>query len=452
MSEHDKKDFEFIKEQVIEKKRKKIKKKLMPLLVTISLAILFGLIATATFVLTEPRLYDLLHKEEGAKTPAAFPTKYPEDVEKEAEKEVENTSKNNETENLNNHPSDAPMENTNKEPETVIVEQQIDADLEDYGKMYEELRKVIANIDKSLVTVVGTTEKEDVLFGSTIEMEEETTGLILHNNSIELLILASLDRIEGADSIKVKFSESTAVNAVIQDYEKELNLAVVAVPLENIPVAYMSGIKVATLGESYTLNTGSPVIAMGNPNGHVGSVDIGIISSRFSNIYVTDNKLDLFNTDIIDNENSDGVIVNLEGEVIGLITRTLKKDLNKDLSTAIGISKLKGILKNLLNKEPRIYFGVVTEDMTDAAKREHEIISGVYVNEVVEDSPAFNAGIQTGDIILQIEDSEISNTNDFYNTISTFVPDNEVVVKVKRTTGSAEREMDFKVTLTAKEQ
>jgi S1-C subfamily serine protease len=420
---------------------------------TISLAILFGLIAAATFVITEPRLYELLHKEKETKTLAAFPTRFPEGTGKEeAEKEAEKIAQSNETVSMNNKPSDTPKENTDKAPETVIVEQQIDADIEDYGKMYEELRKVIADVDKSLVTVESIKEKEDVLFGSKVEMKEETTGLIIHNNSVELLILTSLDRIEDADRIKVKFSDTTAVNAVLQDSEKELNLAVIAVPLENIPVAYMSGLKVAELGESYTLNVGSPVIAMGSPNGHVGSVDIGIITSRFSSIYVTDNKLDLFNTDIINNENSDGVIVNLEGEIIGIITRTLKKDLNKDLSTAVGISKLKGILRNLTNKEPRIYFGVITEDMTDAAKREHEITNGVYVNEVVEDSPAFNAGIQTGDIILQIDSYEISNTNDFYNTISTFTPDKEYDVKVKRTTGSPEREMEFKVKLTAKKQ
>jgi serine protease Do len=468
MSEHDKENFEFIKEQVIEKKRKKLRKKLMPFFMTIGLAILFGLIAAVTFVLTEPRLYELLHKETETKTPAVFPDVYPEDSVKKNTDEIDNkkdtgtavmggttvkdgiTVKDEETVSLNNNSSDTPKNNVVQEKDTVIVEQQIDADIEDYGKMYEELRKVIETINRSIVTVIAVTEKEDVLFGSKIQMMKETTGLIVHNNSVELLVLTSLDRVETADSIKVKLSDTTSVNAVLQDYEKELNLAVVAIPLSNIPIAYMNTLQAATFGESYTLSAGNPIIAMGNPNGHVGSVDIGIITSCFSSIYITDNKLDLFNTDIINNENSDGIIVNLKGQIIGIITRTLKEDLNKDLSTAIGISKLKGILKNLLNKEPRIYFGVITEDMTDAAKREYEVTNGVYVNEVVEDSPAFNSGIQTGDIILQVDDYKISNTNDFYNTISRYQPEDEVVVKVIRTTGSPEREEEYTVTLAAK--
>ena len=313
--------------------------------------------------------------------------------------------------------------------------------------MYEELKKVTANVSKSLVTIVSVTEKEDVLFGTTVEMENQTTGLIIHNNSVELLILVSLDRIKDADHIKLKISDTAMVNAEIQNYEKDLNLAVLAVALEDVPVTYISGLKVAVLGESYSLDVGTPVIALGSPNGYVGSVDIGVISSRFSSVYITDNKLDLFNTNITDNENSDGVIVNLKGEVIGIITHTLKKDLNKDLSTAIGISKLKIILKNLVNKEPRIYFGVITEDMTDAAKREHEVSSGVYVNEVIEDSPAFQAGIQAGDIIYQIDDRDIGNTYDLNSAISSYAPDEQAIVRMKRTTGTSEREIEYTVTL-----
>jgi serine protease Do/serine protease DegQ len=90
--------------------------------------------------------------------------------------------------------------------------------------------------------------------------------------------------------------------------------------------------------------------------------------------------------------------------------------------------------------------------MPDAAKQEYSVANGIYVNEVLEDSPAFQAGIQAGDIILQVNDNTIINTNNFYNSISQFMPEEEIQVKILRTGGANQKEMDIKVMLAAKEQ
>jgi S1-C subfamily serine protease len=178
----------------------------------------------------------------------------------------------------------------------------------------------------------------------------------------------------------------------------------------------------------------------------------GFVTSRGSWASITDNKIDLFNTSIEDNENSDGIIVNMNGEVVGLITRVLKDGVNEDLSTVIGISKIKPLIKRIANQTPRIYFGVITEDMTEAAKLEHQITNGIYVNEVQADSPAFAAGMKNGDIILQVNEASIMNTNNFYTTISEYLPEDEVVVKIKRTSGTTDKDMEMTIVLTEKEK
>lgn len=447
MSGNDKKDFEFIKEQVIEKKRRKLRKKILPVITTICLAVVFGVVAAITFVLTEPRLYGLLHKEEDTRTPATFPTRYPE--EGNAQGNVPGSrpdDKKNETVNMDSKP---PKDNT-EEPDTVIIEQPIEADVDDYTSIYDGLRKMSFEVERSIVTVVGITDETDVWFGTSVELAKETPGLIIYNNNVDLLILTSLDRIKDADIIQIRLSDNFTVDAVLQDYESELNLAMLAVPLEKIPATYMSGLQVAKLGESYTLVVGSPILALGSPNGHTGSMEAGIISSKNSYVYITDNRLELFNTDITDNENSEGVIVNMKGEVVGLITRTLKDEKNEGLSTAIGISKLKTFLTYMGNRQARVYFGVKTIDMPEAAKTEYGITGGIYVNEVLEDSPAYLAGIQSGDIILQAEEQTINNTNNFYNAISSLLPGAEVEIKIQRTTGTTQKEMDITVILAEK--
>ncbi|MGF7142006.1 S1-C subfamily serine protease [Anaerotaenia torta] len=462
MSGSDKKDFEFIKEQVIEKKRKKLRKKIMPIIMTVCLAVVFGVIAAITFVLTEPGLYGLLHKEEETKTPADFPTLNPDDhgIQANAQTgepgEKQSESKDGEEqgekgEETKNFVTDAPKD-TQPEPETVIIERPIDADVDDYTSIFNGLRKISSEVEKSIVTVVGITDETDVWFGTSVELAKETYGLIIHNNNVDLLILTSLERIEDADIIQVRFSDNFTVDATLQDYETELNLAVIAVPLEKIPPIYMSGLMVAKLGESYTLTVGSPILALGSPNGYTGSMETGIVSSRNSHAYITDNKLDLFNTDITDNENSEGVIVNMKGEVVGLITRTLKGEMDAGLSTAIGISKLKTFLTNMSNRRARVYFGVKTIDMPDAVKKEFEITAGIYVNEVREASPAFLAGIQSGDIIFQVDGQTITHTNNFYSVISSLLPGEEVSVKIQRTTGAGQKELEVKVTLAEKQR
>jgi S1-C subfamily serine protease len=443
MPENDKKDFEFIKEQVIEKKRKKIKKRLMPVVMTVCLAILFGLIAAVTFVLAEPRLDKFLHKDEETKTPAEFPTVYPTD--QTPATTVTPVPKDNTEKDI-----EVDGDNISKVPDTVVIDQRIEADLSDFVSIYGELRKVAYNVNKSLIKVIGTTETEDVWFGTHVELTEETTGLLIHNDNVDLLALVSLDRIRKADRIRVEFSKGFSVDATIRDYETELNLAVISIPIKEIPAGYLENIEIAKLGESFTLVPGSPVLALGSPNGHVGSMEFGIISSGNTVAYITDNQLDLFNTDIDVNEKGDGIIVNTQGEVIGLITRTLKDGVSDSLNICIGISRIKPLLTDMVNNKPRIYFGVKTENMTETTRAEHDIANGIFVNETIEDSPAFEAGIQAGDIILEVEGETILDTSDFYSTLTYRKAGDKISVRLKRTAGSTEKEMTVNVKLEEK--
>lgn len=458
--EKDNKDFEFIKEQVIERKGRKIKKWLLPLIMTVIMSILFGVIAAVTFVLTEPKLYKLLHKDEEAKTPIVFPTTDPNENKEvptttpklSPTPKVEETTDHSEEQDdskeqtSDNTDSDAP-DDEKRDP--IIVEQSIEADLDDFVNMYEKLRLVAYETNKSLVSVNSIINETD-WFGNPVERTISTTGVIIGNNSKELLILVSLDRVKDTNRITIKFTDTVSIDATLLEYDTEINMAVLAISLTNIPISFLENLKVVKMGESYSISVGNPIIALGSPNGHPGSMELGIITSKGSSVTITDNKLDLFNTNIVDNKNSDGIVVNMNGEVIGFITHTLKEDINENLNTVIGVSKVKPIIERLANQQPLIYFGVETEDMTESAKREHDISNGIYVNEVRSNSPAFEAGVINGDIIIQVNDASVLNTNNFNNIISEYEPGEQIMVKIKRTSGNLEKEMDLPVVLREK--
>ncbi len=452
VEDKDKKEYEFIKEQVIQKKRKKIRKYLYPFFMTLTMAILFGVIAAVTFCLTEPRLYNFLHKQQSVKTPITFPTSSP----------TINPSSDNTSDKQDPTPTpeaepDVTAEINGQAPEVTgqknqVIINRFEADLKDYLRMTDEVKAVANKTNKAIVTISSIVEGKDWL-GYPTQTVVQTSGLIIFNDGTDLLILVSYDRVRNASTIRMKLSESDEIEAKLLDYELEVNLAVVSVSIIDIPPLYLNNnITVATLGESYSVTVGNPIIALGNPNGYPNSMEYGMITSKGSYVSITDNKLDLFNTDITDTNNSDGVIVNMNGEVIGIITRTLRRGLNENLNTVIGISRIKPIIERMAKVEPRIYCGVVAEDMTDAARAENQVLNGIYINEVRANSPAFKAGLRGGDIILMVDHRSIMNTNSFFNIISSYEIGTELDFDIKRTSGTGQREMTLSVTLAAKEQ
>ena len=469
----DNKEFEFIKEQVLPKKRKKFKKWFIPFLMTIIMAIIFGLVAALTFCIAEPKLYKLLQKDES--NPFVIPTPSPATVEENEDEKDENPEDNPDgnpdevgviedddlqtSEDDGVEPKDEPGENPNGqendeptvvEPNPIIIES-IDADIEDYITMHNDIKRLSEEIGSSILTVSSTIDAKD-WFGNPIENRIYTTGVVVGNNGTSIMLLTSLDRVEDASSIKVEINETTFVDALLLDYESELNLAVISMNIADIPTKLIGNISVVRIGESYSLAVGSPVIAMGSPNGYPESIDMGIVTSKGSIISITDYELDLFNTNIVFNKESDGILVNYKGEVIGIITRVLKKGLNKDLSTVLGISKVKSYIDRMVSQTPRIYCGVVAENLSKEAMTEYNVTRGVYVYEIKRDSPAFNAGLMSGDIILNVGDRIITNMNNFYSIISESNPGDQVTFKVMRTSSTSDTEIEIKVVLEEKKQ
>lgn len=466
----DNKDFVFIKEQIRPRKRNSFKKFLIQFFTMAFMAVVFGLVAAVTFCITEPRLYKLLHKNSSNLSNMVTPitqipshedepdnNEEPDDdlnviPENEKQDDVDDRLKYPENTKEDNHEvtDDSKDDVTKVESPKVIVEK-INANIDDYLAMYKDLRKISSEAEKSILTVSSIIKGKD-WFGNPIEKEINTSGLVLETKGNKIKVLVSLDRVKDASSIKVQINENVAVDAVLYDYETELNLAVITINVTDVPVKFFDKISVASLGESFSLSAGSPVIALGNPNGYTSSIDIGIVTSKGNTVSITDNEVDIFHTNMTFNSDSDGVIVNTRGEIVGLITRTIKEGQSKGLSTVLGISKIKSYIEKMLSQSSRVYCGVIAENLSQAAMTEYNVINGVYVYEVLKDSPAFKAGLKSGDIILNVGDKNIFNMNNFYNAISELEPGLEVLFKIKRTSGSSDKEMELTVILESKQQ
>ncbi len=452
MNKNDNKGFTFIQEQIASKKRGRVKRMLFSFAWTVVLACVFGAVAAVVFCISGPTINKIFGKNEEKKT-VEFPTTTPDDIEENTESSNNNgvgtsTDLVDQTDNIGgDNQQDIGEDKENIVPETVIIEKRVNANIKDLDSIYSDLRGISNKLNKSLVTVVGISSEQDWL-----ENEYDlatTTGLVVGENGADLLVLVSYDKIKEAKNIKIVLSDMKQVSGRLQSYDLDLNLAIVAVKLDQLNSDQLGYIQKADLGESYSAVVGTPVLALGAPNGYVGSFGVGYISSKLSSRYITDNKIDVFHIDIDSNENSEGIIVDFKGEVIGIITHTLKDIDNPNVTTVIGISRIKKIIESLSNDTERTYFGIKAIDIPESVlkEKEYEIVGGIYVTEVQTNSPALEGGIQIGDIILSINDTSILTVQAFNNIISSNEPKTTLTVKVLRTSKSTDKEMELTVVL-----
>ncbi|MFV0341626.1 MAG: S1C family serine protease [Anaerocolumna sp.] len=436
----DENGYSFIQEQIASTKKGRIKRMIYSVIWTIALGCIFGLVAAVVLCLAEPAIAKFLGNNQEKNT-VEFPTITP----TEGLAYVEPTPTPTPTAPAKDTESGSDDED-DLMPDTVVIEQTILANINDLSNIYMELRKIAKEVNTSIVDVVCTTKAVDV-FNSEYEVVKSINGLIVGNNQVDLLILVSLDKIEGTNDIRIKINDNLLIKGSLQDYDKDLNLGVIAVSLTSIPDSVEDALIPATLGESYALVVGTPIIALGSPNGYIDSMEVGMITNSGYSKYITDNKVDLFNTDINYNKNGDGVIANLKGEVIGIITNTLKDDDNQEVNTVIGISKIKKIINSMVNNVDRSYFGIKGMDMTETALLEAEIENGICITEVMTESPALDAGFQSGDVITAIDDVLVLSVNAFNTLLHSYTPGTEIKVTIIRKVKGESKEMNLSVEL-----
>lgn len=419
-----KEEFSFITEKIVPKKKRKLKKFAGVFLTTVFLAVLFGFLARFVFIKSGSFFYDvlgmeqedLLTKEQRKQialptTPGNEPSPLP-TVTVPPSPSAQPTQ-------LTPSPKPEPTKEPEEEKDTPPKQK---ADLEDYISMMANLRALATEVNQSMLKVRAIKENVNWL-SENYDITQEVPGLIIADNGVELLLLCSYDKVQDANSLEVILSTNVLVNATLFSYDAECNLAVLAVKLKQIPEAYYQELIPAKLGESNVIYAGMPIFALGNPNGYTSSLEIGFITSKNNAVYIMDNRLDLFHMDITNTQNSSGIVVNLRGEVIGIITTSLKNHLNTDVSTAIGITKLKPIILQLLNGNERVYFGIHGEDIPMEVLEEMGLDNGIYVTDVAVDSPAALAGVKVGDVITRLEDSAVYSMNAFSGILSSYQPE-----------------------------
>lgn len=417
------------------------KKLLRRTVLTASMAVIFGLIACVTFLVLEPVINNWLYPEEDPQTVV-----FPEDQEEMSPEDML-------AENL---PTESPSPSPEPDPEPegmVLSQEQIDEilsgvvlDKENYKEIYSAMSAHVAELEQYMVTVTAVTSNID-WFSNVQESRSQTSGIIVNDNGKELLVLADATMLKAAESMTLTFHNGEQVSAQIKQMDSYTGLAILSVPLTELPPGIdKDGLVYPAIGSSNSSRLiGTPVIAMGSPMGASNSVGYGIITWASYIYSVPDRNYKILQTDISGSKNASGVVFNLDGQIIGIIT---SNKTNSDIGNVIyayGITDLIRIMNKMSNSNKVAYLGISGIDVTSEANRIQGVPFGGFVTKVDMSSPAMLAGIQQGDVITGINDRDVAVFQDYTSALMLFEPGQTVTVTVMRQSQDEYKEMNFTI-------
>jgi serine protease Do len=287
--------------------------------------------------------------------------------------------------------------------------------LEEYQLIQNRLYAIGSQANKSIVTITSVVSDTD-WFNNSYELEGQGTGTIIGERGGNLLILTEKKVIKDASKISVTFINNTVAPAELMKYDGNTGLAVLSVDKSELEEKTLSAISVMEIASATnSVRKGSIVIALGSPLGTNYSILTGNITATNNEISTQDNNYYVFTTDIVANKNSSGILIDTDGELVGIVMQSYGADLASTL-TAIDVSEIQMLLDLLFADKDVPYLGVLGSTVTDAIADEYGIPKGVYIKEVTMDSPAMNAGLQSGDVILSLAGEDVHTVRE-YNTV-----------------------------------
>lgn len=383
----------------------------------------------------------------------------------------------------------------NTDKSSVQIKTTDSVDLQETASDDSTADKVLSDSENGTVAAVAQASMPSVVAITTVSVQEipsffgysshqyksasTGSGIIVGDNDDELLIATNNHVVDGATTLSVCFigddvanaetetvnagdngdlNVEDAVSAKIKGTDADNDLAVVAVKKSDIPEDTLNQIKIAQIGSSDDLAVGQQVVAIGNALGYGQSVTSGWISALNRTISTDDgtNSTGLIQTDAAINPgNSGGALLNMKGELIGINSAKYADSAVEGMGYAIPISKAKPILEELMNRETREkvdsskkgYLGVSLANLTTEAIEMYNMPTGAFVRSVEDDSPAQEAGICKGDIIVKFDGQKVSDGDDLLDKLQYYKSGEKIEAVIARATNGEYEENTVELTL-----
>jgi serine protease Do len=253
------------------------------------------------------------------------------------------------------------------------------------------------------------------------------SGFVITENGY---ILTNSHVVKGADKLTVTMADGREFSAKTVGSDSRSDVAVIKVDASDLPLLHM--------GDSEKLEVGEWALAIGSPFGLAGSVTAGIVSATGRNsVGITDYENFIQTDAAINPGNSGGPLVNLRGEVIGINTAIFSRTgANNGIGFAIPINMAHQICDQLIEhgSVTRGHLGIMIQNLTPELAKSFGLgdVDGVLIGDVVADSPAHQAGLEAGDLVVEFNGKLVDNMGTFRNTVASLAPETKANVVVLR--------------------
>lgn len=292
------------------------------------------------------------------------------------------------------------------------------------------------NVGPSVVSIYNT--KVVSTFLGDYDQSGLGSGVIFKEDNEKVYMVTNCHVVDGATSLAVNFLGNTKVEGELIGQDATTDLAVVAVRKENLDADTLSGIRIATLGDSEQVQVGQLAVAIGTPMEAAfnNTVTVGVISAINREVQVDASRtMTLLQTDAAINPgNSGGALVGPTGEVIGINTIKLVDSSVEGMGFAIPINSVKPVIEEILQNGTieRPSLGIMGSNVSSDAAQMYELPIGIYVAQVTPGGSADVGGIQAGDILFEFDGTQITDMNQLKSLIGNKRVGDKVEVKVVR--------------------
>lgn len=390
--------------------------------------VIFGVVSAVCFVLTRP----ILEQLSAGNRPTTSAISIPKD-------ELES-------------PVEAIENERVAETETEPVEEMVQTALEKYRYTVDDLNSMLNSLrgkaqtaDKSVVVVHSVQQNTD-WFDNPVETTGLYAGMIIAKTSQELLVLTPEAAVEQADSIKVTLGNGNDVSGHMKQKDAISGQAIVSISVQDISATQLRDLEPIPLGNSYQVQQGDLIAAVGSPAGVVHSMDYGFVSYVVRSNPMVDQHCRMLYSNILADAGKGTFLVNTDGELVGWAQEPDSPEASDRVTEVFGISDYKGVLEKLSNGQAVPCIGIVGQEVTDA-QVENGLPAGIYVMNAVIDKPAYNAGIQNGDILTELAGEPVTSMKEYQAALDKMTCGQVVHVTVARNGRDTYTELEFDVTV-----
>ena len=316
------------------------------------------------------------------------------------------------------------LQQSDRAPVTVSVKQ-VD------GQTKMEPAEVYASTVNSVVSINTTATAGTNIFGQTVETASAGSGFIISSDGY---IVTNYHVVKGATSVKVTLYSGDTYDATVIGGDSDYDVAVIKINAGGLPAV--------KLGNSADVNVGDTVLAIGNPLGELTfSMSQGIVSCCDRAINVDGTPFNMIQVDAsINPGNSGGPLVNLYGEVVGIVSAKYSSYSNttvEGLGFAIPISDVRAIITDIIENGQvtgKAYLAIKAGTMTEqmAAQYDIDITEGVFVYSTESGGAGEKAGLQLGDVITKLNDTAITSMTDLTMAKKSYKAGDTVTLTVYR--------------------